>query len=504
EVEDHHRIYSISNKTKSITACNDSLNSRTSNAIVVCATGGKCLVDSDHFACVTKYLNDVHARTKKPNVVPISSRKPKSHANKSVATPNKKIVASESTIQKSKSYYRMLYEKTSKAWKWWIEQQCPSGYNWVPKTKMKWVPKTKMTWVPKVRNKSVQKRIVQLILFIIESGCTKHMTDNLSLLCNFVEKYLEFLNKTLHAYFKEEGIEHQTSTPRTPEQNGIVEIPNHTLVEATRTMLSASKLPLFFWAKAIATACYTQNRSILIPSHEKIAYHIINDRKPSIRQLHIFGCTCYLTIDGENLDKMKEKRNLCILALDYDNSGPAPQLQNVSQSTYTTAPSQQELDLLFGPLYDEFFIAGTSSVNKSSFPTDNSTKQDTQPTTNIHPLTEPKIPTITVHAEENNDNQVVDAHFEPYEFVNPLCTPVREEVETSSRNVDNSNMHTFYQPNQSKHRWTKDHPLTQVHGNPSKPVKTRRQHAIDPEMCMLVLTMSTAEPKNIKEAMADS
>ncbi|GJT64010.1 retrovirus-related pol polyprotein from transposon TNT 1-94 [Tanacetum coccineum] len=123
----------------------------------------------------------------------------------------------------------------------------------------------------------------------------------------------EFLNKTLHAYFKEEGIEHQTSTPRTPEQNGVVEIRNRTLVEAARTMLSASKILLFFWAEAIATACYTQNRSIIISTHKKTAYHIINDRKPSIRHLYIFGCKCRLTSDGENLDKMKEKRDPCIL-----------------------------------------------------------------------------------------------------------------------------------------------------------------------------------------------
>ncbi|GJS95214.1 retrovirus-related pol polyprotein from transposon TNT 1-94 [Tanacetum coccineum] len=482
---------------------------QTSNVNVVCATCGKCVFNANHDACVSKFLKDVNARTKKPNGVPISTRKPKSQANKSVATPHKKTVASESTITNSKSYYRMLYKKTNKAWKWWIAQQCPSAYTWVPKTKRK--------WVPKVRNESVTKKIVQLILFIVDSGCTKHMTGNLSLLCNFVEKYLgtvhfgndqfapilgygdlvqgnimikrvyyveglnhnlfsvgqfcdadlevafrkstcfvrdlqgndlltgnrgtdlytislqettsstpiclmakasptqawlwhrrlshlnfdyinllskkdvviglpklkyvkdqlcsscevskakrssfksktvpsskgrlnllhmdlcgpmrvasingkkyilvivddysrytwtlflrskdetpevlkdfltmiqrnlqalvisvrtdrgtEFLNKTLNAFFKEEGIEHQTSTPRTPEQNGVVERQNRTLVEAARTMLSASKLPLFFWAEAIATACYTQNRSIIIPTHEKMAYHIINDKK---------------------------------------------------------------------------------------------------------------------------------------------------------------------------------------------------------------------------------
>ncbi|GJX55858.1 hypothetical protein Tco_0285755 [Tanacetum coccineum] len=108
--------------------------------------------NSNHDARVSKFLNDVNARSKKPQEVPNRTRKPKRKANKSVATPPKKIVALESTIQKSKSYYRMLYEKTSKAWKWWTEQQCPLGYKWVPKTKMK--------WVPKVRNKNVKKRVM--------------------------------------------------------------------------------------------------------------------------------------------------------------------------------------------------------------------------------------------------------------------------------------------------------------------------------------------------------
>ncbi|GJU24702.1 hypothetical protein Tco_1163323, partial [Tanacetum coccineum] len=72
-------------------------------------------------------------------------------------------------------------------------------------------------------------------------------------------------------------------------------------------------------------------------------------------------------------------------ASDYDYSGLAAQLQNVFPTADTLASSQQELDVLFGPLYDEFFTAGTSSVNKSSSPTNNSNQQDTQPTTNIHP-----------------------------------------------------------------------------------------------------------------------
>ncbi|GJX51559.1 hypothetical protein Tco_0278404 [Tanacetum coccineum] len=142
-------------------------------------------------------------------------------------------------------------------------------------------------------------------------------------------------------------------------------------------------------------------------------------------QLDTFtSLVCYLTRDGENLDKMKEKGHPCILfkemsetsvannssglvlqrqkASDYDNSGLAPQLKNVSPLADATAPLQQELDLLFDYLYDALFT------------------------------------------------------------------------------------------------------VEQVRGNPSKPVQTRRQLAIDPEMCMFTLTVSTAEPKNIKEAMAES
>nr|GEU92671.1 retrovirus-related Pol polyprotein from transposon TNT 1-94 [Tanacetum cinerariifolium] len=259
--------------------------------------------------------------------------------------------------------------------------------------------------------------------------------------------------------------------------------------------------------------------------------------------------------DGENLDKMKEKGDPCILvgystrskgyrvynkrtrlifesihlqfdeikemsetyvandtsrlvsqrqkASDYDNSDPVPQLQNVSLSADTTSPSQQELDLLFGPLYDEFFDAGSLSVNNSSSPTENSAQKDTQPSTNIHPTSKTTTPT-NVNAEENNDNQAEDTQFQQDEFINPLCTPVREVAQSSSHNIDNSNMHTFNQPQDSKYQWTKDHPLTQVRRNLSKPVQTSRQLATDPEMYMFALTVITAESKTIKEAMADS
>nr|GEZ67162.1 retrovirus-related Pol polyprotein from transposon TNT 1-94 [Tanacetum cinerariifolium] len=225
--------------------------------------------------------------------------------------------------------------------------------------------------------------------------------DLLSVITIRTDRGTEFLNKTLNAFFKEEGIEHQTSTTRTPEQNGVVERQNRTLVEAALTMLSASQLPLFFWAEAIATACYTQNRSIIILTYDKTPYHIIKDRKPSIKHLHIFGCICHLTRDGENLDKMKEKRDQCILTSDYDNPDPVPQRQDVSSSANADVSLQQELDLLFGTLYDEFFNAGSN------------------PSTNVQFTSAPSTHT-NVHAEENKNDQAEEGkQLQDDEFTNP-------------------------------------------------------------------------------------
>nr|GFB43263.1 Gag-Pol polyprotein [Tanacetum cinerariifolium] len=207
------------------------------------------------------------------------------------------------------------------------------------------------------------------------------------------DKGTEFLNQTLHAYFAAEGILHQTSIARTPEQNSVVERQNRTLVEAARTMLSAAKVPLFFWAEAIATACFTQNRSLVIPRHEKTPYQIINDRKPSVKFFHIFGSTCYIVRDEENLDKILS---------------PANQRQaNVPQADRTVTTSN-ELDFLFSPMFDELINGSSKVVSKPSVvsATDapNQRQHNTTPL-NIHTKPAPscQVPTLapTVSSSEN-------------------------------------------------------------------------------------------------------
>ncbi|GKF38865.1 retrovirus-related pol polyprotein from transposon TNT 1-94, partial [Tanacetum coccineum] len=159
---------------------------------------------------------------------------------------------------------------------------------------------------------------------------------------------------------------------------------NRTLVEAARTMLSAAKVPLFFWAEAIATACFTQNRSLVIPRHEKTPYHIINARKPLVKFFHIFGSLCYIIRDGENLDKMKEKGDACIFVWYSTQSKayrPRTTMSTEVHQAAETVTTSNELDLLFGPLFDEYSNGENQVVLKSSVvtTTDASNKRQQQP-----------------------------------------------------------------------------------------------------------------------------
>nr|GEV87701.1 hypothetical protein [Tanacetum cinerariifolium] len=128
EVEDHRRNVKFSKNKTSVTACNDSLNAKTSNVNFVCVTCGKCVLNDNHDKCVLHCLNGVNSRTKMPMAMPISTREPKCKVNQSVATPVRSSVASESTNQKPRHTTRKLYESVSKTCSWWYPKFTPPGY----------------------------------------------------------------------------------------------------------------------------------------------------------------------------------------------------------------------------------------------------------------------------------------------------------------------------------------------------------------------------------------
>ncbi|GJW41648.1 retrovirus-related pol polyprotein from transposon TNT 1-94 [Tanacetum coccineum] len=234
----------------------------------------------------------------------------------------------------------------------------------------------------------------------------------------------------------------QFSTARTPQQNGVVERRNRTLVEAARTMLIFSQLPEFLWAEAVATACFTQNRSIIHTRHNKTPYELLRGRKPNVEYFHVFGSLCYPTNDRDDLGKMKPKADIGVfigysetsrgfriynrrtkkimetihvkfdelttMASEHDCLEPVLQRFNNNTSSADTmnTPSKEDLDNLFGPMFEEYF-------EKRSFDTPiNSAAQPTQfhkdsPSTSSIIVDEHEAPPIETTSDEQTSPTII-------------------------------------------------------------------------------------------------
>nr|GEY53312.1 hypothetical protein [Tanacetum cinerariifolium] len=242
-------------------------------------------------------------------------------------------------------------------------------------------------------------------------------------------------------------------------------------------------------------------------------------------------------LDGENLNKMKEKGNACIFVrystqsrayrvfnkrtrviveTIHVNFDELPQMASDPVSSdcapeYRTVTTSNELDFLFSLMFDELLNGSSHVMSKSSVVSADALNQRQQQQTT--PLNNHITPESTCHdptqaptiasTENMNQAELVEeyaqvendefinifctpvqdrgetssqyAQVENDEFINIFCTPVQDRGETLSRHVDSSNMHIFYQHYPFEHRWMKDHPLEQVIRNPSQSGRTRRQ-----------------------------
>nr|GEX83209.1 hypothetical protein [Tanacetum cinerariifolium] len=286
---------------------------------------------------------------------------------------------------------------------------------------------------------------------------------------------------------------------KTPQQNRFVERRNRTLVEAARTMLIFSRAPLFLWAEAIATACYTQKRSIIHRRFNKTPYELINGKKSYISFLHVFGALFYPKNDHEDIGKLGAKGDIGFF-ISYSADSYAYRVYN-----RRTKKIMETMNVTFDELSAMAFEQSSSKPELQSMASGQissgldltyaSSKITTQ-----QPTKGNQAPLQTKTIADNVPNAMSDDNT----FVNPFATPSTSDAESSSlQYVDPSNMHTFYQPYLHEFQWTKDHPLEQVIEEPSRPVLTRNQLRSDGDMCMYALTVSTMEPKNVKEAMTD-
>ena len=108
-------------------------------------------------------------------------------------------------------------------------------------------------------------------------------------------------------FVQDEGIKHEFSAPYTPQQNGVVERKNRTLIEMARTMLSEFKSPHNFWGEAVSTAAHCSNRLFLRPLHNKTPYELLTGKKPNVLYFRVFGCKCFVKNTKGKLGKFESR-----------------------------------------------------------------------------------------------------------------------------------------------------------------------------------------------------
>ncbi|KAI3771211.1 hypothetical protein L6452_02370 [Arctium lappa] len=322
----------------------------------------------------------------------------------------------------------------------------------------------------------------------------------------------EFKNAKINSYLSEEGISPNFSATRTPQQNGVVERKNITLVEAARTMLVGSDLSTNFWAEAVATACFTHNRATIVKRFQKTSYELINNRKPNVKYFHVFGCRCYILNDRESLGKFDKKADEGKF-IGYSLASKAFRVFNLrtrtiqesinitfddnksseQQESLSTPISESSRESELNRIFEDFFDEDNPEVIFRDRPRENSEGPQETGTTLSGPSE------LTPSASQNADQQSESEEAEDQkEDDQGVSEPLNNTTEMSPTVI--SEAQTPAQIFAPISRWTKDHPIDQIIGSSSEGVKTRFATINE---CFYVNFLSIIEPKKVKEALED-
>ncbi|GKB41153.1 retrovirus-related pol polyprotein from transposon TNT 1-94 [Tanacetum coccineum] len=280
----------------------------------------------------------------------------------------------------------------------------------------------------------------------------------------------KYILVTMDDYLRFTWVKFLRSKDETPEfvikflkqiQNGVVERQNHTLVEASLTMLIFSKALMFLWAEAVATARYTQNRSLIHTPHNKTPYELMHDKKPDLIFFCVFGALCYLENDSEDLGKLR-------------------------------------------PTLDIRIFVGYAPTQKVGTPSSTTIDKDA-PSTSYSPSSSVVQPPISYQGVAVGPT-IVDSPFAQADndpFVNVFAAEPSSD-ESSSGGVSSAESTQVVHPHNHLKKWSKDHQLDNVIGNPSRPVSTRKQLATNALWCLYNFVLSKVEPKNVKTVMDEA
>ncbi|GKA25833.1 retrovirus-related pol polyprotein from transposon TNT 1-94 [Tanacetum coccineum] len=281
---------------------------------------------------------------------------------------------------------------------------------------------------------------------------------------DFIIKFLKMIQVRLNAAV---GISHETSIARTPQQNGVVERRNYTLVEAARTLLIYAKAPLFLWAKAVATASKADIGIFIGYAPKKKAYHIYNRRtRKIIETIHVdFDELTAMASEQSSLEPALHEITLAIPI-----SGLVP---NPPPLAPFVPPSRHEWDLVFQPMFDEFFSPPASIA--SPVPVEEAPA----------PIESTGLPSLTTVDQDAPSPKTVSG-------------------ESSSSDVISTTVHSDGLISKHLSKWTKDHPLQNIIGDPSRPVSIRLQLHEQALFCYYDAFLTLVEPKTYKDALTQS
>ncbi|XP_063941275.1 uncharacterized protein LOC135149479 [Daucus carota subsp. sativus] len=290
----------------------------------------------------------------------------------------------------------------------------------------------------------------------------------------------EFKNSVMKSFYEDKGIHHEFSAARTPQQNGVVERKNRTLIEAARTMLEESKLPTYFWAEAVKTACYTQNISLINQAQGMTPYQLFKGKKPTLNFLHVFGCKCFvlrnqayrvynlrLNIVMESVHVMFDDKK--IQGFDDEGFHDVFQFENESEGIIELESDDDECveNINSGVIHPSI---------GNNLPNTRTTVDTTQSTSMANDLSN----TSSSMASSSRSIHLGGASQNETDFTN--------EASSSRSNL----------PPQRK--WTRDHPFELIIGDAAAGVKTRRATM---DECLYSSFLSHEEPKKIEEALLD-
>nr|GEV71355.1 uncharacterized mitochondrial protein AtMg00810-like [Tanacetum cinerariifolium] len=307
------------------------------------------------------------------------------------------------------------------------------------------------------------------------------------------------------------GISHETSVASSPQQNGVIERCNRTLIKAACTMLIYAQAPLLLWAEAVATACYTQNRSIIRLRHGNTPYELLHNKLPDLSFLYVFGALCYPTIDSEKLGKLQPKADIGIF-IGYAPTKKAFRIYN---------RRTRRIDLLFQPMFDELLNPPPSVENQlpeviapiddvippvqddsNGSPSSTTVDQDAPSASKSHTTTETQSSVIPQDVEEDNLDIEVAHMGNDSLFGVPILKV------TSAQSSSTFSPHSIVQPDhqipQHTSKWTNDHLLDNIIGQLSRPVSTRLQLHEQALFCYYDAFLNSVDPKTYKEALTQS